>query len=259
MGYLFGDSDEATRRLEVIAEVYAGSSRALLHDAVSFRPKSVVDLGCGPGYSTHLLADCLECDQVVGLDSSEHFIGIADKTSTQKVQFLLHDVTRVPFPVGSADLLFCRLLLTHLSQPLDMLHKWGTQLRPGGLLLVEEVEWIRTNNPLFCDYLAIVEAMLADQGNKLYVGPLIDGFEDSRRLKRRAGGVRMLRVSNRDAARMFLLNLRTWQHRSFIRDNYSPRTIANIEAELSALVEPSSAGSEIEWEMRNLVLERVAD
>ncbi len=68
----------------------------------------------------------------------------------------------------------------------------------------------------------------------------------------------MLRVSNRDAARMFLLNLGTWQHRPFIRDNYSPRTIANIGAELSALVEASSAGSEIEWGMRSLVLERVA-
>ncbi len=258
-GYLFGDSDEATRRLAVIAEVYAGSSRALLRDAVSFHPKLAVDLGCGPGYSTHLLAESLECDQVVGLDSSEHFVNVASKTSTDKVSFLLHDVTRVPFPVGSADLLFCRLLLTHLSQPLDMLHEWGTQLRPGGLLLVEEVEWIRTNNPLFCEYLAIVEEMLADQGNHLYVGPIIDRFEDSRRLRRRAGGVQEVRVSNRQTATMFVLNIRTWQHNSVIRENYSSRTIANIEAELSALVESSSGGSDIEWGMRNLVLERVVD
>ena len=132
-------------------------------------------------------------------------------------------------------------------------------MRRGGLLLVEEVEWIRTSNPLFCEYLAIVEEMLADQGNQLYVGPLIDTFEDSRRLRRRAGGVQEVQVSNRQAATMFVLNIRTWQHNSFIRENYSPRTIANIGAELSALVEASSAGSDIEWGMRNLVLERVAD
>ena len=259
IGYLFGDSDEATRRLEVIAEVYAGSSRAFLQDAVDFRPRLAVDLGCGPGYTTHLLADCLECDQVVGLDSSEHFVNVAGKTSTDKVSFLLHDVTRVPFPIGPADLVFCRLLLTHLARPLNIVQEWATQLSSGGLLLIEEVEWIRTSSPLFGDYLEIVEAMLVDQRNHLYVGPIIDRFEDSRRLKRRAGGVRMLRVSNRDAARMFLLNLRTWLHRPFIRDNYSPRTIANIEAELSALVEASSAGSDIEWGMRNLVLEKVVD
>ena len=259
ISYLFGDSDEATRRLEVIAEVYAGSSRAFLQDAVDFRPRLAVDLGCGPGYSTHLLAESLECDQVVGLDSSEHFVNVAGKTSTDKVSFLLHDVTRVPFPVGSADLLFCRLLLTHLSQPLDMLHKWGTQLRPGGLLLVEEVEWIRTSNPLFCEYLAIVEEMLADQGNQLYVGPLIDTFEDSRRLRRRAGGVQEVQVSNRQAARMFLLNIQTWRHKPFIRENYSSRTTASMEAELSALAETPGDDSPIEWGMRNLVLERVAD
>ena len=258
IGYLFGDSDEATRRLEVIAEVYAGSSRAFLQDAVDVRPRLAVDLGCGPGYSTHLLAESLECDEVVGLDSSEHFVNVAGKTSTDKVSFLLHDVTRVPLPVGPADLVFCRLLLTHLARPLNIVQEWATQLSSGGLLLIEEVEWIHTSSPLFGDYLEIVEAMLADQGNHLYVGPIIDRFEDSRRLRRRAGGVRMLRVSNRDAARMFLLNLRAWQHRSFIREKYSLRTIANIEAELSALVESSSGGSDIEWGMRNLVLERVA-
>ena len=193
IGYLFGDSDEATRRLEVVAEVFAGSTAAFLHDSVDFRPKSAVDLGCGPGFSTHLLAETLECERAIGLDNSENFIGIADKTSTETVSFLLYDVTTVPFPVGPADVLFCRLLLTHLSQPLDLLHEWGTQLRPGGLLLVEEVGWIRASSPLFGDYLEIVEAMLADQGSHLYVGPIIDRFEDSRRLKRRAGGVRELR------------------------------------------------------------------
>ena len=58
---------------------------------------------------------------------------------------------------------------------------------------------------------------------------------------------------------MFVLNIRTWQHNSFIRENYSSRTIASLEMELSALVERLSPGSNIEWGMRNLVLERVAD
>ena len=259
MRYLFGDSDEATHRLGVIAEVYAGSTAASLHDSVNFRPRLAVDLGCGPGFSTHLLAESLECERVIGLDNSEHFIGIAGRTATDKVSFLLQDVTTVPFPVGPADLIFCRLLLTHLAEPPETLHAWGTQLSTGGLLVVEEVEWISTDNPLFGEYLAIVEAMLADQVSHLYVGPILDRFEDSRRLKRRAGGVRRLRVSNRDAARMFLLNIRTWRDRPFIRDNYSPQRIATIEGELSTLVETPSAGSEIEWGMRHLVLERVAD
>ncbi len=259
MRYLFGDTDEATRRLQVVAEVFAGSTAAFLQDSVDFRPKSAVDLGCGPGFTTHLVAESLACERVVGLDSSEHFIGIAGKTSTESVCFLLHDVTEVPFPIGPADLIFCRLLLTHLAEPLEALRDWGNQLGNGGLLLVEEVEWIRTGSPLFGEYLEMVEAMLADQGSHLFVGPIIDRFEDSRRLRRRAGGVRKVRVSNRNAARMFLLNLRAWQHRPFVRDNYSSRVIAGIEAELSALIGESSAGSDIEWGIRSLVFERVGD
>ena len=67
-------------------------------------------------------------------------------------------------------------------------------------------------------------------------------------------------ISNRDAAtNVPAESPESWQHSPFIRDNYSPRTLADIEAELSMLVENPSAGSEIEWGMRNLVLERVAD
>ena len=258
MRYTFGDNDDAARRLEVLAEVFEPSTRALLSYADRLSPKLALDLGCGPGYSTRLLAECVECDRLVGLDNSEEFVRIAGDSAPANASFLIHDVTKTPFPTGPADLIFCRLLLTHLDRPLETVHAWGTQLRTCGLLLVEEVERIRTRKPLFGEYLAIVEAMLANQGSELYVGPMVDRLEDSGRLRRRAGGVHRLRVSNRDASRMFLLNLRSWQDRSFTRSNYSPRIIANMEAELSALAESPSTESDIEWGMRHLCLERVA-
>lgn len=258
MRYTFGDSNDAARRLEVLSEVFEPATRGLLRYADRLRPKLALDLGCGPGYSTRLLAECVDCDRVVGLDNSEEFVRIAGNSAAGNVSFVQHDVTRVPFPTGPANLISCRLLLTHLDQPLDSLLAWGTQLGAGGLMLIEEVEWICTTHELFGEYLAIVEAMLRDQGGELYVGPIVDRFEDAGRLRRRAGGVHRLRVSNRDAARMFLLNLRSWHHRPFVRDNYSPQAIANIEAELSALAESSSAQSDIEWGMRHMVLERVA-
>jgi len=96
----------------------------------------------------------------------------------------------VPFPTGPADDIFCRLLLTHIAQPLDALRTLATQLRSGGLLLIEEVKWIRTTNPLFSDYLEIVGRMLADQGSNLHLGPILDRFEDSCGFRSSAGGVR---------------------------------------------------------------------
>src|SRR5687767_7533577 len=129
MTYLFANSDSAAQRLGVLAEVFAPGTRVLLEQVKKQCPL-VVDLGCGPGHTTHLLATALNCEQVVGLDASEHFIDLARKTETSQVHFQVHDITKVPFPTGLADALFCRFLLTHLANPIEVIAKWGTQLRP---------------------------------------------------------------------------------------------------------------------------------
>lgn len=254
MKYLFGDSDIAARRLEVLAEVFAEPTRAFLVDAVSGAPGLVVDLGCGPGYTTHLLADVLECDRVAGLDNSEHFVSIAQKT--EKVSFCVHDVTSVPFPVGPSDLVYCRFLLTHLKKPRAVIGKWATQLRPNGLLLMQEVEWIETANNVFATYLSIVEAMLADQSTELYVGRVMDRMGNTDILKRRLSGVRRFRVANRDAATMFVMNMQSWKDGPFVRANYSAELVGKLEQDLHDITKQPDSVMEIEWGLRDIVHER---
>jgi trans-aconitate methyltransferase len=161
--YLFGDSDLAGHRLKVLAEVYADSTKSFVVDSIKKKPRVFFDLGCGPGHTTHLIANALGCEQAVGLDNSEHFISLAQTSATDRVSFHLHDVTTIPFPAGSADLLFCRFLMTHLRDPQAALSRWGTQLNAKGLLLIEEVETISTSNRIFAAYLEIVDAMLKNQ------------------------------------------------------------------------------------------------
>jgi trans-aconitate methyltransferase len=109
--YLFGDNDVAARRLELLARIYAESTRAFLLDVANgSRFNLEIDLGCGPGFTTHLLADALRYEEIVGLDASQHFIDLAQATATDSVAFALHDVRFVPFPCKSADLIFSRLL-----------------------------------------------------------------------------------------------------------------------------------------------------
>ena len=74
MSYLFQDTDRAARRLQVLADVFAPSSRAFMQDIVSVVPQLAVDLGCGPGYTTRLLVDTTRCVRAIGLDNSEHFL-----------------------------------------------------------------------------------------------------------------------------------------------------------------------------------------
>jgi trans-aconitate 2-methyltransferase len=174
MPYLFADSDMAVHRLRVLADVFAVSSRAFLQNVVSTTPQIAIDLGCGPGYTTHLLADTTRCTRAIGLDSSERFLALAAQSATERVSFVHHNVMQLPFPTGQSDLIFCRLLLTHLQDPASALERWATQLRPQGCLLVEEVEWIRTEHPLLRRYLEIQAALLRRQANELYIGPRLE-------------------------------------------------------------------------------------
>ena len=65
------------------------------------------------------------------------------------MSFRLHDITTGPFPSAPYDLLFSRFVLTHMRNPKAIVDLWGTQLNAQGLLLIEEVEYIDTTNPVF--------------------------------------------------------------------------------------------------------------
>jgi trans-aconitate 2-methyltransferase len=257
MSYLFKDTDLAAYRLQILADVFAVSSRAFLQDVVSTLPQTAIDLGCGPGYTTHLLADATHCERTIGLDSSEHFISLAAKSATDHISFLRHEVTQIPFPTGQSDLISCRMLLTHLQDPLSIIEHWITQLCPQGLLLIEEVEWIKTDHPLFRNYLGIVAAMLEQQANQLYIGPLLAKEQQGNNGRLRMNRVFHLPVSTKAAATMFSLNIPSWKANSFIQEHYSSNIIDQLEIDLKALAETATGEGEIEWGMRQIAYERV--
>jgi hypothetical protein len=82
--------------------------------------------------------------------------------------------------------------------------------------LLEEVEWIRTTDPVFETYLEILAAMLGRRGNKLYVGPLLETIPDPVGPRRRSSQIATIAPSSWQAARMFLMNLRVWRDEPFV-------------------------------------------
>ena len=121
-------------------------------------------------------------------------------------------------------------------------------------MMIEEVEAIRTANPVFERYVGIVEAMLASQRNYLYAGPIVAGIEPPAGLEVAGSEVKTLAVRNCDAARMFGFNLRVWKDDEFMLAHYSSESIRELEAALDAIARDESAASEIAWEMRQMVL-----
>jgi len=257
MRYLFGDSDLAARRLEIVHAVFAEASRPLLHaTAAAKRIGLAIALGCGPGVCTRFLAEVTGCYRAVGLDSSEQFIALAQARSSERVQFRLHDVAVVPFPVGPADLLYCRFLLTHLGDPEVMPARWATQLQPGGRLVMEEVEQIDAADPTLRTYLEVLAALLAHQGGRLYIGPALNRLPEPEGLHRELSRVTPLPVSTAKAATMFSMNLQAWKNEAFVRARFGDPTIASIETRLRELTEIDARRSDIEWGMRQILYRR---
>ena len=247
--YLFGDSDKAAQRLTLLARIYQESTRAfLVKTAGSAHFQLALDLGCGPGFTTHLIAEGLRCDRVIGLDASANFIKLACAAAGERVSFLEHDITAIPFPSGRANLIFSRFVLPICAIRIS----WWPNGRPN---------WNRTDFccwrkprtstqfiPYLAATLAIVEAMLASQSNRLYAGHSVARLDSPGGLKGTFSELDSLPVRNCDAARMFVLNLNSWKQSEFPRTNYSPDLIVKLENDLTEIAANESSAREIEVE-----------
>jgi SAM-dependent methyltransferase len=249
-GYAFGDSDRAARRLGQVAAVFDAPTAAFLRAAVRRPVGLAVDLGCGPGHTTELLARLVRPMRLAGLDSSGAFLALA-RERVPAAEFTVHDVTRTPLPPGPADLLFARFLLTHLEQPGSVLAAWATQLAPGGLLLLDEVERIHAGDPALTEYLQVVAAILEARGHRLEVGPLLDALPDPPGLTRRASRVAVHPVDPARAAAMFRTNLSVWRHDPQAIDLAGDATLTRLD---HALADPPSGP--ITWGLRQVAYER---
>lgn len=251
--YTFGESAIASRRLRLLSEVFESTSREFLAEAVRFKPRAALDLGCGPGHTTRLIAEVLKPDRTIGVERSAAFLSEARSTKRDGVSFVEGDVVKMPLP--TADVIFARFLLTHLPRPEKVMADWARQLRPGGLLLLEEVEEIRTDEPTLRRYLEIVSAMLAHHGSELHVGPRLDGMREDERISLKSSRVSRLEPTVGQAADMFSMNLANWREDEFIRDAYSEREVEELDAGLLRLAGSRARGG-VFWRLRQIVIER---
>jgi trans-aconitate 2-methyltransferase len=249
--YTFRDTDLARARLELVADVFAGPSTSFLREQLDFRPQLALDLGCGPGRTTRLVAEVTGAACVVGLDMSEPFLRSA---GASRLLCACVDVTG-GFPTRAPDLVYARFVLAHLPKPEDVVAGWAGQLRPGGLLLLDEVDWIRTDNPVLDLYEQIVSAMVASRGAQINVGPRIVGLSGEG-WRRRSNTFRRYDVTTADAARMYSMNLATWRRDPFVLANHDSSAIDDLASGLDELTHSSSEG-EITWGLRQVAYERL--
>ena len=103
-----------------------------------------VDLGCGGGEVTYEMARLVSpTGSVVGIDMDSVKLDLATKTAQERG--VKNVVFRRMFvddwnEANAYDANYCRFLLQHLKRPWEVLQKMWSALRPGGLLMVEDMD-----------------------------------------------------------------------------------------------------------------------
>jgi ubiquinone/menaquinone biosynthesis C-methylase UbiE len=114
---------------------------------------------------------------VLGLDSSAAFLATAGCGGDERLEFVQHDVTTMPFPGAPAAVIYARFLLAHLTEPQTLIAAWAGELAHGGGLVLEEVEWIHTTDEVFSEYLDLMAGVLRARHTELYIGPMLGRCE----------------------------------------------------------------------------------
>lgn len=203
--YAFGDSTLARERLGLVADTFAAPTRAFFRDLPAGDRRYVLDMGCGPGYTTGLLLEAFPHSFVTGIDASAAMIDEA-RARVANASFAVGDVTApVVLP---AHVVYARLLLGHLADQAEALANWAAALRPGGLVVCEEPVRYRSTNACFARYETTVTAVVAARGGTLWASAALD--DDPPATERAIDRVVEHPVTASRAAAMFWRNAVSW-------------------------------------------------
>ena len=244
--YTFGNDAPAVQRLALVAEAYERTSRTFLESLAPVGSRTAVDAGCGPGFSTALLRDVCRADLVIGVDASPELLAVASGCVPDGV-FVEADVSEGRVPGAPADVIYARLVLAHLPDPIQTAEAWRSSLAPGGVLLIEDLEGVEAQDGPLQDYEDISGRVVAAGGGVFYGGA---------RLRHLGGDVVTVTVPASRAAAIYLFNVERWlQSRPAGVDG---EDLTRLQAGLREIAVSKPPGS-VSWLVRQLPMWSVQD
>ncbi len=138
-----GHSD--TYRLELLTELTWPRSKAFLSSQGLNEGSHCLEVGCGSGLISEKLSGLVgNSGSVTGIDIDPESVQIAQARLSQHSNAIFHTIDveacdSLDLP-RHYDIIYCRLLLIHLKDPLSLLKKLKPLLVPSGILIVEDIE-----------------------------------------------------------------------------------------------------------------------
>jgi 2-polyprenyl-3-methyl-5-hydroxy-6-metoxy-1,4-benzoquinol methylase len=115
---------------------------SLLKKLLPAPPAVILDMGCGTGSVSLLMADLGL--SVTGLDLSPAMLTLAEskaRAAGHSIKFHCMDAAFPELPPHQFDVIICRHVLWALPEPVHVLHRWITLLKDCGSLILIEGFW----------------------------------------------------------------------------------------------------------------------
>jgi len=177
--YIIRGGIEGKKRLEALARTMWPTTSRALERAGLTRGATCLDLGCGGGDVTFEMARLAGPDgRVVGLDFDELKIDLARQSAAERglgnIEFRQLDVENWN-EEARYDFIYSRFLLTHLKNPGEVLRQMRRAVRPGGVALVEDIDFAGYVHYPRCaaleKYVSLYQAVAARRGCDADIGP----------------------------------------------------------------------------------------
>lgn len=112
----------------------------------------ILEIGSGPGFFTKILLDNFSEAKIISLDNDEKLLKLAhnnfNKDYGERVTFVKDDITKASLPDDYFDYIIARFVFQHLSNPIAALKEIFRLLKPGGRVIIIDVDsdlWGLTN------------------------------------------------------------------------------------------------------------------
>ncbi|MFN0158102.1 MAG: class I SAM-dependent methyltransferase [Bacteroidota bacterium] len=184
--YALGTHDAEVLRLGVQHKLWSASAFAIWERASILSGQTVLDIGCGPGYTSYDLAGVVTSKgKVIAIDESVRFIDHLKQRLQREgdvsIDARVGDVQKLDLPAESIDAAYQRWVLCFVRDPEAVIRGVAKALKPGGVFAIQEYMHyegiiLAPQSAAFLRFMSIVSNAWIEHGGDTKVGMKLPGL-----------------------------------------------------------------------------------